>query len=595
MARNKGPRVIITGDVKDLEKKLGQAEGSIAGFSNRSSKAFKGLGIAAAGIGAAAVGGFAIGSWALEQGTQVETFGAKADVVFGDQAESVKTWADEVNGSLGLSEAQVLGLAGAMGDLLVPMGFSRDAAAEMSSETIELAGALSAWSGGQKSAAEVSEVLTAAYLGERDGLKALGVSISQAEVDEKALEIARLDGRDAITEQDKAMATQQLVMEKTSDAQAFWNSEQAESIKKSNEMKAKFADLKDEVATRLLPVVNRLVAWAVDDMVPAFEDIASWVQENWPQIQATITDAVQQIMDVVIPIIDALKEAWKIFGDDILASIEVAFDFIKQTFDNAFQIIEGVWNTFKGLFTGDWELMWTGIKNIFSGLWNQLVNILKTVWPLFKIQLSLLWDGMKLAFGDGVSAIVGFFTGLPDRAIAAASSLISAGATFAKDVTSSIKDGLVNSTWKVINWFSGLPRSVADAAGRMKEKMLKLGKDIVQKIVDGIKAAPSALLNALKSILPSVSDLTGGIGNALGRIPGLAHGGTGTGTFIAGEAGPEIIRLSGGSANVTSNRELGLSGLSGLSAGITVNMYGTSVTAESLGQELVWLMNTAGR
>jgi hypothetical protein len=66
-----------------------------------------------------------------------------------------------------------------MGDLLKPMGFTADQAADMSTEMVGLAGALSAWSGGTIDAAGVADIMTKAMLGETDGLKALGISMGE--------------------------------------------------------------------------------------------------------------------------------------------------------------------------------------------------------------------------------------------------------------------------------------------------------------------------------------------------------------------------------------------------------------------------------
>ena len=66
-------------------------------------------------------------------------------------------------------------------------------------------------------------ILTKAYLGERDALTSLGIKISEADVQ------ARLaaNGQDELTgaalEQAKAVATQQLIFEKSTDAQKAWS------------------------------------------------------------------------------------------------------------------------------------------------------------------------------------------------------------------------------------------------------------------------------------------------------------------------------------------------------------------------------------
>ena len=116
---------------------------------------------------------------------------------------------------MGLTSRAAVGLATDMGDLLVPMGFTRDQAAGMSTDVIGLSGALSEWTGGTRSAAEVADILQKGMLGERDALKSLGISITEADV---AAQLAA-DGNDKLTgsalAQAKAQATLTLYMAKT--------------------------------------------------------------------------------------------------------------------------------------------------------------------------------------------------------------------------------------------------------------------------------------------------------------------------------------------------------------------------------------------
>ena len=88
----------------------------------------------------------------------------KINIVFGDQASQVWDWADKTSARMGLTTGEAAELASKMGDLLIPMKFSREEAAKMSTDVVNLAGALSEWSGGTRSAAEVSDVLAKAML-----------------------------------------------------------------------------------------------------------------------------------------------------------------------------------------------------------------------------------------------------------------------------------------------------------------------------------------------------------------------------------------------------------------------------------------------
>jgi hypothetical protein len=179
----------------------------------------------------------------LSAGAELDALGKKSATVFdGAALGQVQAWAAGVAGSLGMTRAELVGTTAGIADLLKPMGFATDEAAKMSTGLVDLSGALSAWTGGTRSAKEVSEILTKALLGERDGLKELGISISEADVQARLAK----NGTDKLTgaalEQAKALATQQLIMEKSTDAQKAWSNGSMDAIKQQNESKAAMAN-----------------------------------------------------------------------------------------------------------------------------------------------------------------------------------------------------------------------------------------------------------------------------------------------------------------------------------------------------------------
>lgn len=227
--------------------------GSIGGFA------------VAAGAGLAAVGGAAIvgGKYMLDYGSKLEQMGAKADTVFGGQVGKVKAWAEESAGAMGLTSMEATGLAANFGDLLIPMGFSRQQAAKMSTDVVGLSGALSQWSGGTVSAAETSQILADAMLGETDGLKALGISISAAEIDAQLLKKGQQDLTGSALAQAQAQATQALIFQKSTDAQKAFAAGGSPLLTAQNKLKAAFGEVRDKVALALVPAFTKVLQFLV--------------------------------------------------------------------------------------------------------------------------------------------------------------------------------------------------------------------------------------------------------------------------------------------------------------------------------------------
>jgi len=216
-------------------------------------------------------------------GTQMEVLQRKAQTVFAEALPQVTEQAEANANAMGLTAAQYTTAAAAIGDLLIPMGFQREEAAGISTELVNLSGALSEWTGGQIKAEEVTKILGKAVLGEREELKGLGISISEADVKARLAEkgLDKLTGQ--MLEQAKAAATLELITEKSVDAQNAYAQNSDTLVRKQAELRARFTEIKETMATALIPVFTRLLEAAM----PVVEGIGEFVTEALKGEKAT--------------------------------------------------------------------------------------------------------------------------------------------------------------------------------------------------------------------------------------------------------------------------------------------------------------------
>ena len=215
-------------------------------------------------------GALAVGKQLFTLGVQAEAWERRFTTVFGEAGDSVRVWADDLNERLGVSEERLKGMAAAVGDLLVPMGFARDKATDMSIEVLNLSGALSEWTGGTVAAADASNAIIRAILGEREALIPLGVKISELDVQSRlaAKGQDRLTGA-ALTAA-KAQATLELITERSADAITAFNQGASGGVAAQNAMKAAMDHLMvtaGKLVVQLAPVVEliaQLVGFAAD-------------------------------------------------------------------------------------------------------------------------------------------------------------------------------------------------------------------------------------------------------------------------------------------------------------------------------------------
>lgn len=236
-----------------------------------------GLGIGLAANLPAMVRNFSTELFGLASG--MEQIERRANVVFGDNLDRARRRVDQLNESLGLSQTSALGAAAGIQDILVPMGFARDAATDMSLELLELGGALAGNTGGLRTAEEAHQALIAALTGEREQLKAYGVVLNEETVKARAAQLATEGMTFATEQQAKAYATMLLATEASGDAIALWNDRGDTMAEKANEARARMAEAKEELAVGLAPALLAGAEFGAG-FAGVLGDVAGFAMEN---------------------------------------------------------------------------------------------------------------------------------------------------------------------------------------------------------------------------------------------------------------------------------------------------------------------------
>lgn len=266
-----------------------------------------------------AAGAFAVdtiigyGKTLFNTGVQMDALQKKAKTVFAETLPAVTREAEANARAMGLTNQQYIAAAASIQDLLIPMGFQRKEAASISTEMVNLSGALSEWTGGQIDATKVADILQSAVLGEREELKQLGISIQQADVDARvaAKGLGELTG--AAKQQAEAAATLELILEKSTDAQAAFANGSGSLVRQQAEAAAKFAEISEKLATTLLPVFNRLLDLAgslADGLASLADGIGSIVDPVGAATKAFDQQA-EKVADLngnVAPLLDRYDE-----------------------------------------------------------------------------------------------------------------------------------------------------------------------------------------------------------------------------------------------------------------------------------------------
>lgn len=255
----------------DMRSRAGRAFSALGSIANKALGVFGGISLA--NLSSQVID---YGKQLFQTGVAQDAFARKTETVFEDAQSIVEGFAKQTAADLGLTEQQYINLATAAGDILVPMRFQREEAAEISSEIVNLSGALSEWTGGQKTAEEVTSTLIKALTGEREELKSLGIVISEEDVKRRL----QLKGLEKVTgaarEQARAMATLELITEKSADAQANFGENSDSNVRRLARLRARITEISERIATLLIPAFERLISVA-ESVTGFFDDVADSV------------------------------------------------------------------------------------------------------------------------------------------------------------------------------------------------------------------------------------------------------------------------------------------------------------------------------
>ncbi len=197
---------------------------------------------------------FAFGLSGLSE--EIELMDRKADRVFGDMEGYVDEFAEANAESLGLTERRYKDVAAAISDVLVPLKFSRDLAAEMAVTTANLGGKLAEWAGASIDAEDATERVRKALLGETEGLEVLGIKINESVVNRKLQERGLQNLTGSSLDQAKALATLELIQEKSNDATAQFGENQDTAARATARNKAQIEAQREEMAERMMPILE---------------------------------------------------------------------------------------------------------------------------------------------------------------------------------------------------------------------------------------------------------------------------------------------------------------------------------------------------
>lgn len=319
--------------MRKVESATQGAIGKVGTLSDKVASAARNLaGILGRGLlvgGAAATAG---GLYAFDQASNLTEELGKTEVVFADQSDAVKKWSTETIKNYGLAQITALEMVATFGDMSTSLGLSQEEAADMSTSLVGLAGDLSSFKNMDIDRAYTA--LNGIFTGETESLKSLGVVMTQANLEQFALNQGIETSIKEMSQAELVQLRYAYVMSMTSNAQgdfARTSDQTANALRIFGETTKEFSA---KAGQSLLPIFTPFVQFGTKIVSRLTDNLPKWEKALEPY-SAKTAKALNWMEDKVEKFPDSLKRAAERF-DPVLRparrALESAKDFIVDTF-----------------------------------------------------------------------------------------------------------------------------------------------------------------------------------------------------------------------------------------------------------------------
>tara|TARA_R100001163_G_C5062352_1_gene199421 strand:+ start:3 stop:1871 length:1869 start_codon:yes stop_codon:yes gene_type:complete len=277
----------VSNATRELDNTVEKADKSNAKFASGMSGASK-LAVAGGAIFAAKTL-FDFSKSAVQAAVAAEEAGAAFGTTFGTAAERATKFLEGFANKAGLTVGEAQQLQSVLGAVAQGIGFTQEESADLSIELTKIAADVASFSNISAGAEPVLQAFRSALVGEREALKTYGIAITEAEVQTKAFEITTKKSADALTRQDKALATLALIQDKAAVQIGDLDRTAASFANQSRLVSAELRQLKEDIGDELIPVLAELL--------PKFRDL---VNDISPSLISAVSGTANAVINLVL-------------------------------------------------------------------------------------------------------------------------------------------------------------------------------------------------------------------------------------------------------------------------------------------------------
>lgn len=417
-----------------------------------------------------AVKDFVIG--ATNAASDLAETGTAIEAVFGaDSAARIQEWSSTAATALGQSQQQALDAAKTFAVFGQSAGLAGPALEGFSTDLTKAASDMASFHNADPS--EVIEAIGAGLRGEAEPLRRFGILMDDAALKAEAMEQGIYDGTGTLTQQQKVLAAQALILGQVGAATDDFTETSDGLANQQRIMAAQWANLQGAIGTMFLPIAQVAVT-VINQLLGALIPLAT-------ELSAKVTPAIQGFADGLSTLI----------GDG--GGLVGIFSNLSEMRNN---LITSVLEALPGIIEAVASYLPTAISGILDSaltMWRTIITALTTVIPL-------VVQALGAAIPEILGALVAALPEVLNSARLMFTSIITALTTIIPQVIQT-----------VVTMIPLVVQALLTALPLLVQGALSLFKGIVQGLVTAIPLIVAAVLQLLPVLATALVDMLPGL------------------------------------------------------------------------------------
>lgn len=282
MARLAELNVIIAAKLQGWDKELGSLQSKLKKFDRQVS------GIGRSLSTSITLPILAIGGASIKMASDLQENQNKVDVIFKESSKIIHNFAQTTIDNFGIAKSTALDMAGGFGDMATSMGFSTDAAADMSIKLVSLAADMASLK--NISIEQAQTALSGIFSGQTEALTKLGSVMTVANVEAFALSKGIRKGWEEMSQAEKVALRYAFVLETQKNATGDFARTGGGAANQMRIFQERLKELSASFGEIVLPAFTNVIT-KLNDFIKIFQDLDPELKKNiinWTLMAAAI-------------------------------------------------------------------------------------------------------------------------------------------------------------------------------------------------------------------------------------------------------------------------------------------------------------------